>query len=226
MGIPWRRKWQPTPVFLPGESHGQRSLAGYSPWHRKETDTTEQLTLLLSSSRGWDPRALSRVTALLARSCAGGSPVCPQGLPLSHSAPSPAPALLTSSGSGSAGASGGARWEVAQPLSSLLDLLFLAFLWVCRGGASSGREAHLWHKVGNERLADLKSLHSRWKNQGPERGSELSKVTQQSHSNVTIFHLIFHPGKFQDIHSNNYANISNITMRHLQCVVHRDRNIQ
>ena len=29
--IPWRRKWQPTPVFLPGESHGQRSLAGYSP---------------------------------------------------------------------------------------------------------------------------------------------------------------------------------------------------
>ena len=37
---PWRRKWQPTPVFLPGESHGQRSLAGYSPWGRKESDTT------------------------------------------------------------------------------------------------------------------------------------------------------------------------------------------
>ena len=33
--IPWRRKWQPTPVLLPGESHGQRSLAGYSPWGRK-----------------------------------------------------------------------------------------------------------------------------------------------------------------------------------------------
>ena len=33
--ISWRRKWQPTPVFFPGESHGQRSLAGYSPWgHR------------------------------------------------------------------------------------------------------------------------------------------------------------------------------------------------
>ena len=30
--IPWRRKWQPTPVFLPGESHGQRNLVGYSPW--------------------------------------------------------------------------------------------------------------------------------------------------------------------------------------------------
>ena len=33
--IPWRRTWQPTPVFLPGESHGQRSLAGYSPQDRK-----------------------------------------------------------------------------------------------------------------------------------------------------------------------------------------------
>ena len=32
---PWRRKWQPTPVFLPGESHGQKSLAGYSPWGHK-----------------------------------------------------------------------------------------------------------------------------------------------------------------------------------------------
>ena len=39
--ILWRRKWQPTPVFLPGESHGQRSLVGYSPWGRKESDTTE-----------------------------------------------------------------------------------------------------------------------------------------------------------------------------------------
>ena len=46
--IPWRWKWQPTPAFLPGESHGQRSLAGYSPWNHKELDTTEQLTLSLS----------------------------------------------------------------------------------------------------------------------------------------------------------------------------------
>ena len=38
--IPWRRKWQPTPVFLPGKSHGQRNLAGYSPWDYKELDTT------------------------------------------------------------------------------------------------------------------------------------------------------------------------------------------
>ena len=44
--ITWRRKRQPTPVFLAGEFHGQRSLAGYSPWGRKELDTGEQLTLL------------------------------------------------------------------------------------------------------------------------------------------------------------------------------------
>ena len=37
--IPWRRKWPPTPVLLPGKSHGQRSLAGYIPWGRKELDT-------------------------------------------------------------------------------------------------------------------------------------------------------------------------------------------
>ena len=42
--IPWRRKWQPTPVFSPEISHGQRSLTGYSPQGCKELDTTEQLS--------------------------------------------------------------------------------------------------------------------------------------------------------------------------------------
>ena len=46
--IPWRRVWQSTPVFLPGKSHGQRTLAGYSPWGRKESDTTERLHFLSS----------------------------------------------------------------------------------------------------------------------------------------------------------------------------------
>ena len=46
---PWRRKWQPTPVLLPGKSHGQRSLVGYSPWGRKESDTTERLHSLTHS---------------------------------------------------------------------------------------------------------------------------------------------------------------------------------
>ena len=48
--IPWRRKWQPTPVFLPGEFHGQRSLAGYSPQGHKESDTTERLHWLTHST--------------------------------------------------------------------------------------------------------------------------------------------------------------------------------
>ena len=42
--IPWGWKWQPTPVFLPGESHGQRSLAGYSPWGRKSCTWLKQLS--------------------------------------------------------------------------------------------------------------------------------------------------------------------------------------
>ena len=41
--IPWRRACQPIPVFLPGESHGQRSLAGYSPWGCTESDMTEAI---------------------------------------------------------------------------------------------------------------------------------------------------------------------------------------
>ena len=44
--IPWRRKWQSTPVLLPGKSHGQRSLVGYSPWGREELDTTERLHVM------------------------------------------------------------------------------------------------------------------------------------------------------------------------------------
>ena len=43
--IPWRREWLPTPVFLPGEFHGQRSLESYSPWGRRESDTTKELIL-------------------------------------------------------------------------------------------------------------------------------------------------------------------------------------
>ena len=49
--IPWRREWLPTPVFLLGESHGQWSLAGYSPWGCKESDMSELLTLSLRNIR-------------------------------------------------------------------------------------------------------------------------------------------------------------------------------
>ena len=39
--IPWRREWLPSPIFLPGEFHGQRNLVGYSPWGRTESHTPE-----------------------------------------------------------------------------------------------------------------------------------------------------------------------------------------
>ena len=65
--IPWRRKWQPTPVFLTGESRGQRSLAGYSPQGCKESDTTEHTEPpsdceRVASPQQWTPhlRAFSR----------------------------------------------------------------------------------------------------------------------------------------------------------------------
>ena len=45
--MPWSRKWHPTPVVLPGKSHGQRSLAGYSPWGHKELNITEQLIMYI-----------------------------------------------------------------------------------------------------------------------------------------------------------------------------------
>ena len=49
--LEWRRQWQPTPVLLPGKSHGQRSLVGCSPWGLEESDTTEQLHFHFSHSR-------------------------------------------------------------------------------------------------------------------------------------------------------------------------------
>ena len=51
-GLPWkwRRQWQPTPVLLPGKSHGRRSLVGYSPWGCEEWDTTERLHFHFSLS--------------------------------------------------------------------------------------------------------------------------------------------------------------------------------
>ena len=69
--IPWRRKWQSTPVFLPGNSHGQRSLAGYSLWRCKELDTTYQL----NSNSQW--LGLHTSTARASGSASGqGNKIC------------------------------------------------------------------------------------------------------------------------------------------------------
>ena len=68
--ISWRRKWQPTPVFLPRESHGRRSMVGYSPWGRKESDTTERAShshslLRIPLSHMVSPEALGCVQLLV-----------------------------------------------------------------------------------------------------------------------------------------------------------------
>ena len=60
--IPWRRKWQPTPVLLPGKSHGWRSLVGYSPWGRKELNMTEQLHFHLCIAK-WLHNKLTSITS-------------------------------------------------------------------------------------------------------------------------------------------------------------------
>ena len=51
--IPWKREWQPTPVFLPGEFHGRKSLVGCSPWGRKEWMTTTEWLTFTFSGGGW-----------------------------------------------------------------------------------------------------------------------------------------------------------------------------
>ena len=54
--IPWRREWQPTPLFLHGKFHGQRSLVGHSPWGHKESDMTEGLSPHTRTSFGHTTR--------------------------------------------------------------------------------------------------------------------------------------------------------------------------
>ena len=63
---PLEKEWQPNPVFLPGDSHGERSLVGYSPWGRKELDMTEQLSLSSYSSK---VRQLSVEFSSVTQSC-------------------------------------------------------------------------------------------------------------------------------------------------------------
>ena len=58
--FPWRKKWQPTPVFLPGESQRQRSLVGYSSLGRKESDMTDRLHFHFHLGRPGVPEGLSQ----------------------------------------------------------------------------------------------------------------------------------------------------------------------
>ena len=61
--IPRRRKWQPTPVFLPEKSHGKRILVGYSPWGLKESDATERLRTRMRMRTHTHARARARSRA-------------------------------------------------------------------------------------------------------------------------------------------------------------------
>ena len=73
MATHWRRKWQPTPVFLPGKFHGQRTLVGYSPWGRKESDTTERLHFTL----GQKADGIHREGQIVAQLSQSIKPECP-----------------------------------------------------------------------------------------------------------------------------------------------------
>ena len=67
--IPWRRKWQSTPALLPGKSHGWRSLIGYSPWGRKESDTTERLHFHFHTVKGFGIVIKAEIDVFLELSC-------------------------------------------------------------------------------------------------------------------------------------------------------------
>ena len=70
--ILWRREWQPTPVFLPGEFHRQRSLVGYSPRGHKEPDTTEQLTQHIQISDPISEHLFERIKIRISDRCPHG----------------------------------------------------------------------------------------------------------------------------------------------------------
>ena len=85
---PWSKKQQSIPVFLPGESHGQTSLAGYNPWGHKESDTTEQLHFhfhsLLSKFDNWEAESGILIIACpVAQSCLTPCNALDKGLPWS-----------------------------------------------------------------------------------------------------------------------------------------------
>ena len=72
--IPWRRKQQPTPVFLPGESHGHRSLVGYSSYSHKESDMTQWLSMQGRTNRPKEHKeTVKRITEMDRLETPGGN---------------------------------------------------------------------------------------------------------------------------------------------------------
>ena len=61
MHLLWRRQWYPTPIFLPGKFRGQKSRAGYNPWHHKESNITEHAHTRLESAHSDTDKSLRRL---------------------------------------------------------------------------------------------------------------------------------------------------------------------
>ena len=117
--IPWRMAWLPTAVFLPGESHGWRSLAGYSPQGCKESCTTERLTLSFSWTRRRSPAPhlrQPRAVSLKVRRVPPTYLELPRGLNHRTEVTDGCPALRTSLGSGGAHSS---SYKSSEPQAQL-----------------------------------------------------------------------------------------------------------
>ena len=95
--MPWRRAWQPTPKFLPGDSHGQRNLAGYSPWGLKESDMTEAAAAW-KYSEAWVKHCIYGLLLLFSHPVMSES-LRPHGLQHTRlPSPSPSPRACSNSG--------------------------------------------------------------------------------------------------------------------------------
>ena len=121
--IPWRRKWQPTPVFLPGKSQGQRSLMGHSPWGFKVSDTTSDWTtvcILRFIYFNWRMIALQNfvVSVKHQQESAIGKHMSPSSW---TSLPSPSPSY-----------SGLSQSPCLSSLSLQIPIGYLFYIWYCK----------------------------------------------------------------------------------------------
>ena len=144
--IPWRRKWQPTPVFLPGKSHGLWSLVGYCPWGRKESDTTEWVHFHFEE-QGREEWAVEGAGARSPRILPFSSP-CPvlslngEQRPSSTNSHSQSPPASASRGAAER-TSPGRSWWMTVPLGGDPRLEWLTKGVIGAAGDNSGFSEHL-----------------------------------------------------------------------------------
>ena len=148
---PWRREWLPTPVSLPGESHGQRNLAGYSPWGCKESDTTERLNTFT-----WEAKQGSYLIACSLKGTLLGKAWLAAAL-LFLSSTFSDPSALTGSGRTSAYS----YWDIPAGRSAYITQWDPLRVWSCFpvGGQIELRE--LFKKPGFDLMLFLK-IKAKW----------------------------------------------------------------